>query len=139
MNLFNDAKVVLAKAAAVAGTSAVESDVIDTANFEGAAFIGSIGTANAGNFVKLQQGDASDGSDMADLTGTKLVTGDDGDSYLADVYRPRKRYVRAVVTRGASTTSGDIYAILYSGRECPVSHGSTIDSEMHTSPEEGTA
>jgi len=139
MNLSKNVKVVLAKAAAAAATTAVNSDIIDTAGYEGVLFVGSIGTANAGNYVKLQQGDNSSLTDGADLENTKVVPGDDGDSFMVDLYRPKDRYVRAVVTRGASTTVGDIYAILYGAHAKPTSHGSTIDSETHVSPDEGTA
>lgn len=141
MNLNKHVKVVLAKAGQADGTSAVNSDVIDTAGFEGVMFVGSIATANAGNFGKVQQGAAANLSDAADLEGTKVAPGDNGDSFLIDVYRPRERYVRCVVTRGASTVTGDLYALLYGAHKLPVSHGSssTIDAETHASPAEGTA
>jgi len=139
MNLSKNAKFVLAKAGQSADTSAVNSDVIDMQGFEGVVFVGSIGTANAGNYAKVQQGAQSDLSDAADLEGTKVVPGDDGDSFLIDVYRPKERYVRCVVTRGASTTTGDIYAILYGATKYPVTQGDTIDAETHVSPDEGTA
>jgi hypothetical protein len=139
MNFSKDNKVVLAKAASAAATSAVNSDVIDMQGFEGVAFVGAIGTANAGNYAKVQQGAAANMSDAADLEGSKLVTGDDGDSFLSEIFRPKERYVRCVVTRGASTTIGEIYAILYGSKKKPVTHGSTIDAELHVSPDEGTA
>lgn len=135
--LFKDTKIVLAKVAQTSAGTAVESDVIDTANFEGVAFFGSVATHNAANTIKVQQGDASDGSDMTDLAGTATVAGTNGNSPMIDVYRPTKRYVRAVVTRsGANTATGDIYAVLYGARKTPVSHGSTIADAYAVSPEE---
>jgi hypothetical protein len=139
MNLSKNVKVILIEAAASSGTTDLESDVVDTAGFEGCVFVGSIATANAANYAKVQQCDTSDGS-FADLEGTKLVTGDNGDSYLIDVYRPRERYLKLYVERGgAATVTGDVYAILYGPRVAPTSHGSTIDAETHVSPAEGTA
>ncbi len=139
MNLTKNVKVSLAKEAQTANTTAVNSSIIDMQGFEGVVFVGTIGTANSGNYAKIQQGAASDLSDAADLEGTKVIPGDNGDSFMIDVYRPTERYVRCVVTRGASTTTGDIYALQYGARKVPVSHGSTIDSEVHVSPAEGTA
>lgn len=140
MNLSKTHKVILAKAGQSADTTTVTSDAIDMANFEGCQFVGSIGTANAGNYAKVQQSSDDAAADAyADLTGTKNTPGDDGDSFLIDIYRPRERYLKCVVTRGASTTTGDIYAILYGPKKKPVSHGSTIDAETHASPAEGTA
>jgi hypothetical protein len=139
-NFKTDHKVILAKAAQTAGTSEVLSDVIDRDGFAAVAFVGSIGTANAGNYAKVLQGAASDMADGADLAGTKVVTGDNGDSFLIDVYQPVERYVRVSVTRTASTVTGDIYAVLYNPERKPVAaQGATIDSEFHQSPAEGTA
>lgn len=134
-----DCKIVLAKAGQAAGTSAVASDIIDTANFDGVAFVGSITTANAGNFAVVEQGDDSGLSDGADLAGSKNIPGDSGDSFLIDIKKPADRYVRLNITRGVSTATGDVYAVLYGPRTVPVSHGSTIDAEYFVSPAEGTA
>lgn len=140
MNLSKNAKVVLAKAAQGSAGTDVTSDIIDTEGYEGVMFVGTVATVNAANFAKVQQGQQVGGGDMADLAGTKVVPGDDGDSFLIDVYRPTERYVRCVVDRGgANTATGDIYAILYGPRKAPVSHGTTIDAETHISPSEGTA
>lgn len=141
MNLNKNAKVVLAKAGQTSAGTTVTSDAIDTQGFEGCMFVGSIATANAANFAKVQQSSDDGSSDTyADLTGTKVVPGDDGDSFLIDIYKPRERYLKCLIDRGgANTATGDIYAILYGAHKAPVSHGSTIDAETHASPAEGTA
>jgi len=139
MNISKNVKLILAKAGAVAATSAVTTDVIDMQGFEGVAFFGSIATVDPTNYIKVQQGQAANMSDAADLAGTKLAPGDNGDSFLTDIYRPRERYVQVVVTRTVSTALGDIYALLYSAIKAPVTHGATIDAETHVSPIEGTA
>lgn len=140
MNLSKNVAVSLAKAGQSTGTTAVNGDVIDTQGYEGVMFVGSIATANAGNSVKAQQGALADGSDMADLEATSIASGDNGDSFLLDIYRPRERYVRVVITRaGTTTVTGDVYALLYGARTYPVEHGATINAETHVSPAEGTA
>lgn len=139
MNLSKNVKVLLAKAAAASGTTAVTTDVIDTQGFEGVMFVGSIATKDAGNYANVQQGKASDMSDAADLLDTKVTPGTNGHSFLIDVYRPQERYVQAVITRGQATATGDVYAVLYGPRVAPTSHGSTILAETHVSPAEGTA
>lgn len=139
MNLSKNVKVILIEAGAASGTTDLESDVVDMLGFEGAMFIGSLATANAANYAKVQQCDTSGGS-YADLEGTKLVPGDNGDSFLIDIYRPRERYLKLYLERGgAATVSGDIYVILYGPRVAPTSHGATIDAETHIEPAEGTA
>ena len=139
MNLNKNVKVVLAKAAQTAATDEVLSDAIDTAGFEGCMFVGSIATANAGNYGKVQQSSDNGADTYADLTGTKTVPTTSGDSFLIDVYHPRERYLKCSIIRGASTATGDVYAILYGAHKAPVSHGATIDAETHASPAEGTA
>lgn len=128
-----------------AGTTTVNSDVVDTANFEGVRFVVAWGTITDGSpSVKAQQGKESDGSDMADLEGTSISVGTDDDNKLTiiDIYRPRERYVRAVVTRGGTTGSAIDGAIaeLYDARKRPITQSADVQgSETHASPAEGTA
>jgi hypothetical protein len=141
MNLTKNVKVTMVKAGAVSAGTAINSDSVDMEGFDGVIFLGTIATANAANFANVAQS-SDDGSadDFTDLAGTKVVPGDNGDSYMIDVYRPGKRYLRCELDRGgANTATGDIYAIQYVARKAPVTHGATIDSELHVSPAEGTA
>lgn len=138
MNLSQNTKLTLVKAAQTSAGTAVDSDSVDMAGFEGVIFFGSIATANAANSANVAESD--DDSTFNDLLGTKVVPGDNGDSFLIDVYRPLGRYVRCEVDRGgANTAVGDIYALQYGARKKPVTHGATIDSEVHASPAQGTA
>ncbi len=141
MNLNKNVKVVKVLAGASSAGTTLTSSAVDTQGFEGVMFVGSIATANAGNFAKVQQSSDDGSSDTyADLEGTKLVTGNDADSFLIDINKPRERYLKCLVVRGgANTATGDVYAILYGPRKAPTSHGSTIDAETHASPAEGTA
>lgn len=140
MNLSKQTKVVLALAGAATGTSTLTTSTIDTSGYEGVMFVGSLATANAGNFAKARQGQQSNMSDGADLVNTKVVPANNGDSFLIDINRPQERYVDLQIVRaGATTITGDVYAILYGPRKMPTSHGSTILAETHISPAEGTA
>ena len=125
-------------AAAGAGTSAVTGTGVDMAGWDGVLFFVQVATANAGNHLHAEQSDAS-GSGYADLEGSEVVPGDNGDYAVLDVQSPTKRYVRPIVTRGASTATGDILAIRYRGRNVPGTHaGVFADLVQIVSPAEGT-
>lgn len=151
MNLSGSVKVLRLKPdgsgwTVAAGTTDVNSDVVDTANFDGCLFITAFGAIVAGavTSVKIQQGAASNMSDAADLAGTAIAVADDDDNQIVihDIYRPRERYLRATVDRGTqnATVDGQI-AILYGPRVQPVTQDSTlvVSTEVHASPAEGTA
>jgi hypothetical protein len=141
MNINKNVKVAKVLAGASSAGTTLTSSAVDMQGFEGVMFVGSIATVNAANFAKVQQSSDDGSSDTyADLEGTKNVPGDDADSFLIDIYRPRERYLKLLIDRGgANTATGDVYAIQYGARKAPVSHGSTIDAETHASPAEGTA
>jgi len=128
----------VAEDGASAGT-AVNSSSVDMQDFEGCVFFGTMDTANAGNYANLAR--STDDSTFNDLTGTKVVPGDNDDVFCIDCFRPGERYVRVELVRaGADTAHGEIYALRYGPiRKGPVSHGSDIDIEYHASPGEGTA
>lgn len=143
MNLSNGIKITKVAAASSAGTSAVEGAAVDMTGFEGVLFFTTIGTANAGNFLKAQIGAASDGSDAADLEGTKVTATDNGQVVWVDIYRadPNQKYIRAHVTRGASSTVGDIYALRYESRKQVIDNdiATLITGKLVVNPYEGTA
>jgi hypothetical protein len=142
MNLSNEVKIRKVKAGQTSAGTAVESDVVDMQNYQGVVFAATIATANAGNFIKVQQGNLANGSDMQDLAGTKVIATDNAQLVWVDVYKPEKRYVRAVIIRaGTNTVTGDIIAQQYEGRVKPEVNvvATLVVGELHVSPEEGTA
>lgn len=140
MNLSKNSKLILVKAGQATGTTQLGTSVIDMQGFNGVMVFGSLATANAGNYAKAREGDASDMSDGADLEGTKNTPANNGDSFLIDIYKPKKRYVDVQIIRGVTTITGDVYALLYDApRKSPTSHGSTINAETFASPAEGNA
>lgn len=132
--------------AVAAGTTDQNSTAVDMANFDRAAFVVAFGaiTSGAVTSCKLQQGDASDGSDADDLAGTAISVADDDDNQIVilECERPQKRYVRCVVDRGTQNAVIDGIVAMKSGaRVLPVTHDSAtvVGSELNVSPAEGTA
>ena len=123
MNLRKNVKVFFLKAGQTASTSAVNSDAVDLSGYEGVLFFGTIAVANAGNFLQVEQSTAENFATKSTLEGAKMAVAENGDVAFVDVYRPQEKlgkYLRASITRaGASTATGDIYAILYNGRVKP--------------------
>lgn len=146
MNLIKKLDLIIAEAPAAAGTTDLTSAWIDTAGYEGVLFIYALGTITSGavTVLKAQQAAASDGTGAADLEGTSVTIADTDDNKLfyIDVYRPRERYVAAVLDRGTQNAVLDYgLAIRYGAKKLPVSQSSTYvaGGETHASPAEGTA
>lgn len=134
-----------AVAPTAAGTTDVNGRTIDMAGFEGVAFCVNFGTLTATQVtkIKMQQGAASDGSDMADLAGTlsgAMGDGDSGKSLATCIIRPSKRYVRCVVDRGtANAVINYGVGVLYGPTLKPVAlDANVISQETFVSPAEGT-
>lgn len=111
----------LAVAAATSAGTAVNGAVMDLAGFDGGAVFATIATANAGNFLKLQAGNASDGSDMADVAGSKAVAAANGSVVCVEFDRiPGYRYARGVIIRaGANTATGDMFNVRHNASVQP--------------------
>jgi hypothetical protein len=128
--------------AGAAGVTTINGTVIDMSGFEGVLFIANFGVITAGALtsIKVQQGTASDGSDMADLAGTGQTIADTDDEkvFFADVFRPTKRYVRLVVVRSTQNAVVTAVAIQYHTRQAPVTHGTNVAGKSAVSPDEGT-
>src|SRR5512147_776222 len=134
MNLSKALKVARILNAVAAGTTDQNGSVVDMSGFEGVQFIALFGalTATQVTSLKVQQGDLADGSDMADLAGSLHTALDDADGnkcLVTDLFRPQKRYVRAVVDRGTANAVIDgVVALQYSPRSEPVANDATVKS-----------
>lgn len=133
-------------AATAAGTSAVNGSVLDMLGFEGVAFTAMFGTLTSGAVtgIKVQHGDLANGSDMADLAGTALAIADTGSGkcLTSEVIKPRKRYVRVVVTRGTANAVIDrVLAFQFTADKMPVTQDATtiVGTEQTIQPAAGTA
>lgn len=139
-------KVTQVKTAVAAGTTDINSDIIDTQNWDGVVFFTSFGaiTSGAVTSVKLQQDTDSAGGTMADLlaSGQTVADTDDDKVVVHDIYRPRERYVRVVVDRGTqNAVINCILAVQYKGRKYPSTNDSAtvIALKSLISPAEGAA
>ena len=99
--------------AVAAGTSSQNSSWVDLQNCSGVRFIALFGalTATQVTSMKLQGANASDKSDAADLkdsdtgstvTTTALADTDGNKMLVAEAYRTKCRYIRAVIVRGTA-------------------------------------
>lgn len=142
-NLMTGAKLTKLADHTTAGTTDVESAILDMSGYEGVVFFTSFGTAAADNSIKVQQNTANSTSGMADLTGTSVVSGasPSNEDVWVEVYRPQERYVRAYVTVDTSSTVESVWALQYGARNQAVDNttSGTIEGEIHASPAEGTA
>lgn len=146
-NILRQVDVRRAMNAQAAGATNVNGTVIDMTGYDTIVFVGLFGalTATQVTGLKVQEGDAADGSDMADLAGSAVgpMADADGNKLLAEeVYRPRKRYVRCVVTRKTANAVVDgVVALLAGGEATPPAQHSTLSLPVQivADPAEGTA
>lgn len=84
---------------------------VDTLGFAGVIFAVKLAAVATGgtNAIKLQHGDASNASDMADIKGSKVTVADDDDNqlFLLQVEKPTKRYVRVVMDKDATNACAE--------------------------------
>lgn len=129
--------------AGAAGTSDVNGTTLDMANFEEVLVIVQFGAivSGAATSIKWQEGDASNLSDAADVTGTSVTVADTDDDYVKTlrVLKPRKRYGRVVVDRGTQNATCSAVYVQSGARTLPVTDGTNVSGETHISPAVGTA
>jgi hypothetical protein len=130
-----------------AGTTDVNSAVVDMQNFTGVVFVVGLGVIAASGAVttKVQQGNAANLSDAADILGSAIgptADTDDNKLIITELIRPTERYCRLVTTRGdgGNSTIDFVIAILYGARKQPCAADATVYSqEVIVGPTEGTA
>lgn len=128
--------------AGAAGTSAITGTVIDLHSREGCLFIVHFGAIVAGAVTsfKLQHGALPDGSDMADVAGSKQTIADTADDtpFYIDLRRPLLRYARLAVSRATQNATLMALALPYGARGQPVDQLLVTGSKL-VSPVSGTA
>jgi len=145
-NLSKEIKVstAITPTAGVAAATDIEGTTLDMSGCEEVMLVLYTGTITAGavTTVKWQQGDESDLSDAADLEGTSMTIAvtDDDVMKISDLIKPTKRYVRAYVDRATQNAVIASAVYLQSGwKKTPVTQGTGVTAEIHSSPDEGTA
>ncbi len=142
----NVTRVVRLSNAIAAGVSNQVSSILDTAGFMGARLEVAMGAiaATAVTSIKVQDGNAANLSDAADLAGSgiAIVAGgaDDNAVFIVDIYRPVKRYLRVSILRAtANATVDGVFASLYEGRNYPEAKDATVHGQtLLVSPAAGT-
>ena len=147
MNLLNCCKVsqAITPTNGAADKVDIEAATLDMAGFDGVlveVVMGAI-VALAETSLRIQQGTKSDGSDMADLAGSKVTVevAKAETIFLIDLYRPQERYVRLIVDRAvanATIASATYFQYQHSGK-LPVVQSTEVTAQLQLiSPDEGT-
>lgn len=127
--------------AGAAAATAITGTTIDTFGFRGILFLLNFGTIVSGAVTsfKVQHGDASDNSDMADVLGSAQTVADTADDtpFYCDINRVTKRYARLVVSRATQNATLGATALLYDAVSQPVTQ--TASGELSNNPVSGTA
>jgi|SRR5579859_2640482 len=132
-NLSNAFNLVRVSNAVAAGVTAINCTHVDMEGWDGVVFICLLNALTATQQTNLaaQNGSQSNDSDQALITGAQTPNAADADSNKAlvlDVYRPQKRYVRAVVNRGTANAVIDgVIALQYQGDKLPTK---TLDATI---------
>jgi hypothetical protein len=133
MSLTKNVKITRVSNAAVAAQTAIESNILDMAGFDGVLFVALLADVSDGSVLGLaaEQNDANSGSGMAALAGavsfTAGATNADHKMLVLDVYKPRERYLRAKLTRTtADAAVSGILALQYGAKSVPTSHDAAV-------------
>lgn len=129
-NLSKDCKITFVQAPLASGGTDPASNYVDMSGYDGVLFIGCLGTAGSTDVCTLAaQGSTATGSTtfVSITSATQTSTAGLDDKFFAiDVYRPRTRYVKTLLTRSAAVEYGGTVAIQYGGRRvAPVTHGTS--------------
>lgn len=133
--------------AVAAGTSDQNSTGVSMEGYNGVLFIAAFGalTATQVTLLKAQQSD-DDGvgdaySDLEDSATAALADADGNKMLVIDIWKPKKKYVRATIDRGTANAVIDgVIAIRYNARSVPTTFGSTVKELVALEgPDEGTA
>jgi hypothetical protein len=134
-NLLKSVVVTVVSPAAVAGTTAIDSSVLDMQGFDGVMYIALTGDATSGTVLTLtaKENTANSTSSPTPTSGpsaTYTATGaSDADSMalIVDEYRPTKRYSYANLTRTTQNcVIGGIIAIQYQAHSKPTSQAASV-------------
>lgn len=125
-----------------ASDTADKTAEIDTTGYTGCCFIVKFAAVGGAGSLKLQEHDVT-ATGQADLAGTgvTVATDDDGQMFVIDIKRPRKKFLTLSLAKGGATTAAVASAILYNSESTPLNNNDTDDVtvEVHVSPIAGTA
>jgi hypothetical protein len=104
-----------------AGTTALDSDIIDTATCEGVLIMIGFGAIVTGAVTSTLLQDGNDGVSLTDavtLAGSTVTVADSDDDKVViyDVYQPVNRYLRVVTSRATQNATVDFITVMKYGR-----------------------
>ena len=122
LDLGNGASVSLILVGLVSGTSDPASDSVDMAGFEGCLFVGVIGAQDAAAQAALEVQESDDDATWVPIASHTAPVNSDNKIFVIDVHRPKRRYLRTLLTRSGTTntTWGGTLAIRYNPRGTPI-------------------
>lgn len=146
-NQSSDASWIRVMNAVAAGQTNQTSSAIDTAGYDGVEIVSAFGaiTGGAVTSVKVQQSSDDASADAyADLASSSVTVADTDDNKIVvhDIYRPRERYLKVVISRATQNAVIDgVFARRYAPRVNPSTNDSTtvVSRKLLASPAEGTA
>jgi hypothetical protein len=142
-NFLENEKTIRVMSSATGGTGTTASSIVDMVGFDSAAFIALAGAVTSSGTITMtvQGNDSTSTAGFADLEGANAQLGSDDDEGLliVEVYRPAKRYLRAVVN--CETANGEVDGILCLQRDPKLipfggQDDSVVDSAFVSSPDE---
>ena len=138
MSLVNDSKVILVSTGATAGTSDVDSDIVDATGYQLVSFIAVLGAVTDDSVlsIEVQDNTVNSGTGMTKIDSTKttdVTAATSSDKLLiTEVYRPVKRYLRAHIERNTQNAVIDsIVAILSNPRGLPTTADATVLAQKY--------
>jgi hypothetical protein len=128
-------------AAGAAGSDEVLGATIDMQGFDAVMMVVTFGPIVTGAVTSIKAQEDSDPAmgTVADLDGTDqtVAEGDDNKTFVIDLGRPNKRYVRLAVERATqNATIGSATYYQYRARVRPPGHGTGVAVERWTAPAE---
>ena len=148
MNLLKRSSAIRHSNSVAAGVTVITPSAgVDLKGFDGCLFIvpwGAITAAGVQSVEVHQSSDDGVADGFSALLGSKVTVADSDDNKLTviDVFRPLKRYVKAIVNRATQNSAIDgIIAIRYCAASDPPTHDATTvqGTKLLVSVEEGTA
>lgn len=130
-SFLKDSKLDLAHAQATSDVTTLTGTVFDMSGFDGCVAWVRVATVNAANILSLYEGDASDGSDGAAISGATSTAGHDSDVAKVECLRPLHRYMHARLARGTATVAGDMYFLRTGPKVKPITNA---DATVVTGP-----
>lgn len=133
-NFLKDCKITLVSPSAVAGTTGIDSTILDMSGYDGVVFIANTGDVTATCVLTLTAKCNASSTTAASSTVTGAVatftagaTDADDKLLVVDVYMPQMRYVYANLTRTtANAVIGSIVAIQYRAATRPVTQATNV-------------